>query len=212
MKKETLALLLVAVAILLCGCSAKKDTCSVEGCSQEVYKDGLCADHYVDAALSEASASSEEETIDPALVAAQEKYQPYIDSAIQTLRDSLKNPKSLDIYNIYLKDNMDSDLSPTISICIDAAAENSYGGTIRSSFSYTHFLSSNRTDLSECKKDWEIEFFNYVKDVSTGQRTSELEEKVADNYYHYIFVAAKTGKTVDDGYFLCVPESWYENS
>ena len=59
-KNRILALLLVAVAVLICGCSAKKDTCSVDGCSQEVYKNGLCADHYVDVALSEAAASSED--------------------------------------------------------------------------------------------------------------------------------------------------------
>ena len=77
MKNRILALLLVAVAVLICGCSAKKDTCSVDGCSQEVYKNGLCADHYVDVALSEAAASSEDssKSIDPAIAAVQEKYQ-----------------------------------------------------------------------------------------------------------------------------------------
>ena len=121
MKNRILALLLVAVAVLICGCSAKKDTCSVDGCSQEVYKNGLCADHYVDVALSEAAASSEDssESIDPAIAAVQEKYQEYVDEAVQTLRNSLKNPKSLDIYQIYLSDeSVGQYYNKNIEICI----------------------------------------------------------------------------------------------
>lgn len=213
MKKKTLALLLttaLCLSLTLSSCSSKKEVCSVDGCSQEVYKDGLCADHYVDAALSEAAASSE--VVDPVLAEAQEKYQGYIDTAIQTLQDSLKNPKSLDIYNIYLKDGLDSEINPLISICIDAAAENSYGGTIRSSFTFQEMTKTNHISLYECKQDWQTEFFDYVKSVCTGQHTSELEEQLAEKYYHYVFVSKNTGKTVDDGYYLLVPEAWYTNS
>lgn len=209
MKKKILILLIAMVTILACSCSSKQEICSVDGCSQEVYKDGLCADHYVSAALSETAVSSV--AVDPVLVEAQEKYQKYIETAIQTLQDSLKNPKSLDIYNIYLKDGLDSEINPLISICIDAAAENGYGGTIRSAFTFQEMTRTNHISLYECKQDWQTEFFDYVKNICIGQHTSELEEELAENYYHYIYINAKSGKTVDDGYFLLVPESWYVN-
>lgn len=144
MKKKTLAFLLttaLCLSLTLSSCSSKKEVCSVDGCSQEVYKDGLCADHYV-----------------------------------------------------------------------DAAAENSYGGTIRSSFTFQEMTKTNHISLYECKQDWQTEFFDYVKSVCTGQHTSELEEQLAENYYHYVFVSKNTGKTVDDGYYLLVPEAWYTNS
>ena len=51
-------------------------------------------------------------------------------------RDSLKNPKSLDIYNIYLADESINPYLPQMEVCIDASAENSYGGTVRSEFYY----------------------------------------------------------------------------
>lgn len=106
----------------------QKEVCSVDGCSQEVYKDGLCADHYVDAALSEAAASSEaaSESIDPIVAELQGKYQDYIDTAIYTLRNSLKNPKSLDIYNVYVADDSKDNGFQSVYVYVDAAAENGF--------------------------------------------------------------------------------------
>lgn len=129
MKKRILILLITAATILTCSCSPKKETCSDDGCSQEVYKDGLCADHYVSSALSEATNPTEQDnsSIDPAIAELQSQYQEYIDDAISTLRNSLKNPKSLDIYNIYLSDeSVGPYYNRNIEICIDATAENGF--------------------------------------------------------------------------------------
>lgn len=96
--KTKILMLLITAAIVLCSCSPKKEICSVDSCSQEVYKDGLCADHYVSATLSESNSDeSSAEDIDPVVAALQEQYQEYVDEAISLCRDSLKNPKSLDI-------------------------------------------------------------------------------------------------------------------
>ena len=96
--KTKILMLLITAAIVLCSCSPKKEICSVDSCSQEVYKDGLCADHYVSATLSESNSDeSSAEDIDPVVAALQEQYQEYVDEAISLCRDSLKNPKSLDM-------------------------------------------------------------------------------------------------------------------
>lgn len=213
MKNRILALLLVAVAVLICGCSAKKDTCSVDGCSQEVYKNGLCADHYVDVALSEAAASSEDssESIDPAIAAVQEKYQEYVDEAVQTLRNSLKNPKSLDIYQIYLSDeSVGQYYNKNIEICIDATAENSYGGTVRSEFYYQNNDFGKK--FYECTSDAEKSIFNSLMEFCTGQRTSDKVIEEVPGYYHRFVTSKDTGESVPFADYLLIPESWYENS
>lgn len=210
MKNRILALLLVAVAVLICGCSAKKDTCSVDGCSQEVYKDGLCADHYVDAALSEAAS----ESIDPIVAELQGKYQDYIDTAIYTLRNSLKNPKSLDIYNVYVADDSKDNGFQSVYVYVDAAAENGFGGTVRSAFYYKviSYKGDVEKTFSECKSDAEQSIFKEVAEISNGQRAADEAICLADGYYHRKFIAPKTGKEVDTGYYLHVPEAWYVNS
>lgn len=149
--KTKILMLLITAAIVLCGCSPKKEICSVDSCSQEVYKDGLCADHYVSATLSESTSDeSSAEDIDPVVAALQEQYQEYVDEAISLCRDSLKNPKSLDIYNIYLADESINPYLPQIEVCIDASAENSYGGTVRSEFYYcTSKYGKNSTNASQ---------------------------------------------------------------
>ena len=84
--KTKILMLLITAAIVLCSCSPKKEICSVDSCSQEVYKDGLCADHYVSATLSESNSDeSSAEDIDPVVAALQEQYQEYVDEAIQSL-------------------------------------------------------------------------------------------------------------------------------
>lgn len=119
--KTKILMLLITAAIVLCSCSPKKEICSVDSCSQEVYKDGLCADHYVSATLSESNSDeSSAEDIDPVVAALQEQYQEYVDEAISLCRDSLKNPKSLDIYNIYLADESINPYLPQMEVCIDA--------------------------------------------------------------------------------------------
>ena len=216
MKKKTLALLLttaLCLSLTLSSCSSKKEVCSVDGCSQEVYKDGLCADHYVDAALSEAATSSEadNENIDPAIAAVQDTYQKYIDAAISKLRNSLKNPKSLDIYNIYISDESVSEYyTKNIEIFIDAAAENSFGGTIRSEFYYQD--SDFGVKFYECTSDTEKELFQNVIELSTGERAPYQVTEVADGYYHRVTHNKETGEEKEFAYYLHVPEAWYTNS
>lgn len=219
MKKKTLALLLttaLCLSLTLSGCSSKKEVCSVDGCSQEVYKDGLCADHYVDAALSEAAASSEaaSESIDPIVAELQGKYQDYIDTAIYTLRNSLKNPKSLDIYNVYVADDSKDNGFQSVYVYVDAAAENGFGGTVRSAFYYKviSYKGDVEKTFSECQSDAEQSIFKDVAEISNGQRAADEAICLADGYYHRKFIAPKTGKEVDTGYYLHVPEAWYVNS
>lgn len=45
MRKQLFAAVAMGI-LLLVGCS-KKEVCAVDGCTQEVYKNGYCADHYV---------------------------------------------------------------------------------------------------------------------------------------------------------------------
>lgn len=207
---------LIISSIILSGCSSKKEVCSVDGCSQEVYKDGLCADHYIDAALSEAAASSEaaSESIDPIVAELQGEYQDYIDTAIYTLRNSLKNPKSLDIYNVYVTDDSKDNGFQSIYVYIDAAAENGFSGTVRSAFYYKviSYKGDVEKTFSECKSDAEQSIFKSVAEISNGQRDADEAICLADGYYHRKFIAPKTGKEVDTGYYLHVPEAWYANS
>ena len=44
------------------------------------------------------------------------------------------------------------------------------------------------------------------------QRAADEAICLADGYYHRKFIAPKTGKEVDTGYYLHVPEAWYVNS
>lgn len=191
-KNRILALLLVAVAVLICGCSAKKDTCSVDGCSH-------------------ASSEDSSESIDPAIAAVQEKYQEYVDEAVQTLRNSLKNPKSLDIYQIYLSDeSVGQYYNKNIEICIDAAAENSYGGTVRSEFYYQNNDFGKK--FYECTSDAEKSIFNSLMEFCTGQRTSDKVIEEVPGYYHRFVTSKDTGESVPFADYLLIPESWYENS
>lgn len=211
MKKKILVLLITAVAILVCGCSPKKEICSVDGCSQEVYKDSLCADHYVNAALSESNSDeSSAEDIDPVVAALQEQYQDYVDEAISLCRDSLKNPKSLDIYNIYFADESINPYLPQIEVCIDASAENSYGGTVRSEFYYC--TSKYGKKFYECKSDAEKSLFKGIMELSTGQRLQNQLSELADGYYLRVVDSKEAGGNVNWGYYLHVPEVWYTNS
>ncbi len=52
------AIIAMSVSILFLSACSKKELCSVDGCEQEVYQDGLCADHYVAEALETASSDS----------------------------------------------------------------------------------------------------------------------------------------------------------
>lgn len=213
MKKKILVLLITAVAILVCGCSPKKEICSVDGCSQEVYKDSLCADHYVNAALSETTDSSEQndDAINSAISELQSKYQGYIDDAISTLRNSLKNPKSLDIYNVYLSDESVGEYyNKNIEICIDAAAENGFGGTVRSSFYYQD--NDFGIEFCECTSDTFKSIFNSIMEFCTGQRVSDKVIEETKGYYHRFVKSKDTNEMVAFADYLLVPESWYENS
>lgn len=89
MRKVLLALLAMMM-VLLVGCG-KKEICTVDGCTQEVYKDGLCADHYVEEAMATPAPTT---TPEPTIVdGLKDGYQEYIDAAIECVRSSLKNPK-----------------------------------------------------------------------------------------------------------------------
>lgn len=48
MKKKSLllSLTLFVVIVMLTACGNDKKLCSVEGCNQPTYEDGLCRDHY----------------------------------------------------------------------------------------------------------------------------------------------------------------------
>lgn len=209
--KTKILMLLITAAIVLCGCSPKKEICSVDSCSQEVYKDGLCADHYVSATLSESTSDeSSAEDIDPVVAALQEQYQEYVDEAISLCRDSLKNPKSLDIYNIYLADESINPYLPQIEVCIDASAENSYGGTVRSEFYYC--TSKYGKKFYECKSDAEKSIFKGIMELSTGRRLQNQLSELADGYYLRVVDSKEAGGNVNWGYYLHVPEVWYTNS
>lgn len=209
--KTKILMLLITAAIVLCSCSPKKEICSVDSCSQEVYKDGLCADHYVSATLSESNSDeSSAEDIDPVVAALQEQYQEYVDEAISLCRDSLKNPKSLDIYNIYLADESINPYLPQMEVCIDASAENSYGGTVRSEFYYC--TSKYGKKFYECKSNAEKSLFKGIMELSTGQRLQNQLSELADGYYLRVFDSKEAGGNVNWGYYLCVPEVWYTNS
>lgn len=66
--------------------------------------------------------------------------------------------------------------------------------------------------FSECKSDAEQSIFKEVAEISNGQRAADEAICLADGYYHRKFIAPKTGKEVDTGYYLHVPEAWYVNS
>lgn len=66
--------------MLLVGCG-KKEVCTVDGCTQEVYKNGLCADHYVEEAMATPAPTA---TPEPTIVdGLKDGYQDYIDTAIR---------------------------------------------------------------------------------------------------------------------------------
>ena len=213
MKKRILILLITAATILTCSCSPKKETCSDDGCSQEVYKDGLCADHYVSSALSEATNPTEQDnsSIDPVIAELQSQYQEYIDDAISTLRNSLKNPKSLDIYNIYLSDeSVGPYYNRNIEICIDATAENGFGGTVRSGFYYQDNDFGKK--FCECDSDTFKSIFNSIMEFCTGQRISDKVIEETDGYYHRFSKSKDTNEMIAFADYLLLPESWYANS
>lgn len=48
MKKMIMCSILVTLVGMLCACGENtKDVCSISGCKNQVYKDGLCPDHYI---------------------------------------------------------------------------------------------------------------------------------------------------------------------
>ena len=139
------------------------------------------------------------------------QYQEYVDEAVQTLRNSLKNPKSLDIYQIYLSDeSVGQYYNKNIEICIDAAAENSYGGTVRSEFYYQNNDFGKK--FYECTSDAEKSIFNSLMEFCTGQRTSDKVIEEVPGYYHRFVTSKDTGESVPFADYLLIPESWYENS
>lgn len=137
------------------------------------------------------------------------KYAEYINNSISILKNSLKNPKSLDIYDIYINDQLDNPIYPSLTVYIDASGENSFGGTVRDRF-YIEF-SNQGSRFYKCETDVQNTLFKYVVEISTGQRSDSEATKLADGYYHRVFIAATSGEEVDDGYYLHVPSSWYDN-
>lgn len=66
MKKTLCLLLSVAMILSLAACGGKSSTeeCSITGCSNQVYKDGLCPDHYVAAKTEDEKIQAEDENRD----------------------------------------------------------------------------------------------------------------------------------------------------
>ena len=60
MKKIENLLLVICIAIIASGCG-KSEVCSISSCDNQVYKDGLCPDHYVEANSSSNSEKMEKE-------------------------------------------------------------------------------------------------------------------------------------------------------
>ncbi len=53
-------IVVLTMSVLVLSACSKKEVCSVDGCDNEVYQDGLCADHYVANALSANPVDSED--------------------------------------------------------------------------------------------------------------------------------------------------------
>lgn len=63
MRKITGVLLSVLLVGMVTACGSSKDACTVEGCKNELYKDGLCPDHYVEAQSGTDSNDTEQQDV-----------------------------------------------------------------------------------------------------------------------------------------------------
>ena len=93
---------------------------------------------------------------------------------------------------------------------VDAAAENSYGGTVRSELYYQNNDFGKK--FYECTSDAEKSIFNSLMEFCTGQRTSDKVIEEVPGYYHRFVTSKDTGESVPFADYLLIPESWYENS
>ncbi len=192
MRKVLLAML-AATMMLLVGCG-KKEVCTVDGCTQEVYKDGLCADHYVEEAMATPAPTA---TPEPTIVdGLKDGYQDYIDTAIRKTVNVLKNPYSMVINNIYVWDATEDYGHTTVHVYLDIMADNSYGGSVRSCFMYDVY--STYDSFVECTSNTEKQLFTSIVEICTGQRSEQEETKIEEGYYE------RHGQ-----YYLHVPAEWY---
>lgn len=199
MRKVLLALLAMMM-VLLVGCG-KKEICTVDGCTQEVYKDGLCADHYVEEAMATPAPTT---TPEPTIVdGLKDGYQEYIDAAIECVRSSLKNPNSLVIYNMYLEDADKTRDYISITIYVDIGAENSYGGIVRDFMVYGIGTASGKLEgglQNAASKSTKQSLHKSIVEITSGQRSEEEAAKIEEGYYK------RHGE-----YYLVVPQEWYAN-
>lgn len=65
MKKMIMCSILVTLVGMLCACGENtKDVCSISGCKNQVYKDGLCPDHYIAVQTADENVKNENELRD----------------------------------------------------------------------------------------------------------------------------------------------------
>ena len=111
----------------------------------------------------------------PALEFERERYNE-IDDAIEYLRDNLKNPSTLEIHEIVVK-NLNVSLNNGDSIFIRFSADNDLGGTIDDILSYHVKLKSGSFNKSDSIYDTSVEFDH----VKTG--SPEYDTKIEENFY-----------------------------
>lgn len=78
----------------------------------------------------------------------------------RTLRNMLKDPSSMDIYNIYVHPSKDSGSYDTL-VFIDYAAANSYGGKVRSvaTFEENTYLGDSNDDEDDFSSQYEYNYY-----------------------------------------------------
>lgn len=193
-KLVVLASIILSLCVFLASCA---ETCSTDGCTEKVYKDGLCADHYVEL-QTELSKPTPAPTKAPSVVdGLQDKYQPFIDDGISRISRIMKDPSSLQINGIYIRDASLNYGHRSYDIFFDISGKNGFGGVTRTAF-YYRVGSAGVEEFSECETQAAKELFGNVVEICTGQRSSKEATKLDTGYYE------RYGY-----YYLTVPSSWY---
>ena len=136
MKKLFCVLTIAFMGFALIGCG--KEKCSVDGCEEEVYKEGLCPDHYVDKGITETETEDVDNNI---FLDRQRKSYEQLEKGLSELKGKTKNPATFNVLSVIVLDN---DYDNTYYYIVEFSCSNDIGNDLSmyATMSYSENLGS----------------------------------------------------------------------